>query len=133
MIVPTGWYSGAKYNALRRFVACTSDPQIFVNLPYDIFKAWVDTTVFVLAKRTVQTSWPRQDSCTVRLRTFPKRYRITAITEFDDDTRTVNFADWFTGGGDEYLTYADSVTSSLIRKMQALSKPLQEFADVQRV
>jgi type I restriction-modification system DNA methylase subunit len=132
MIVPTGWYSGTKYSALRRFIASSSDPDHFVNLPYDIFKAWVDTTVFVLTKRTSQTSWPRQISCAVHLRTFPKRHKITTITEFDEDIRKANFTDWFSTGGDEYLTYADTKTTSLIQKIQELSKPLKEFADVQR-
>jgi type I restriction-modification system DNA methylase subunit len=45
MIVPTGWYSGVKFSSLRRFIACTTDPESFVNLPYDIFGAWVDTSV----------------------------------------------------------------------------------------
>ena len=51
MIVPTGWYSGARFGKLRRFFACTTDVEVFVNLPYDIFSAWVDTTIFVANKR----------------------------------------------------------------------------------
>ncbi|HPH55388.1 MAG TPA: N-6 DNA methylase, partial [Smithella sp.] len=51
MIVPTGWYSGAKFSKLRRFIAQETDPEYFINLPYDIFNAWVDTTVFVFEKR----------------------------------------------------------------------------------
>ncbi|NUN96551.1 MAG: N-6 DNA methylase, partial [Candidatus Omnitrophica bacterium] len=43
MIVPTGWYSGAKFSLLRRYVSTHSDPEVFVNLPYDVFRAWVDT------------------------------------------------------------------------------------------
>ena len=37
-----------------------TDPVSFVNLPYDVFKAWVDTTVFVVAKRGEPTAWPRK-------------------------------------------------------------------------
>ena len=58
IIVLTGWYSGSKFSALRRFVARRTDPRAFVNLPYDVFAAWVDTTVFVLAKRAQSLSWP---------------------------------------------------------------------------
>ena len=78
MIVPTGWYSGAKFPALRRFMACQTDPDCFVNLPYDVFKAWVDTTVFVVAKRAEPTAWPRTASHPVSIRTFPKRHQITS-------------------------------------------------------
>ena len=132
MIVPTGWYSGAKFHKLRRFVACATDPESFVNLPYDIFGAWVDTTVFVLKKRSRPTVWQRTVSCKVVLRTFQKRHRIASITEFEEGLRSADFKEWFANGEDEFLTYADSASTLLIRKIQQNSRPLQEFADVQR-
>jgi len=133
MIVPTGWYSGAKFRKLRRFIACTTDPQFFVNLPYDVFGAWVDTTVFVLAKLPRPGIWPRRNPCKVILRTFPKRHRIKSATEFTpQELRSADFSKWFTDGEDEFLTYADSGSTLLIRKIQRNSRPLQEFADVQR-
>jgi type I restriction-modification system DNA methylase subunit len=132
MIVPTGWYSGVKYSNLRRFMACIADPESFVNLPYDVFKAWVDTTVFVATKRKDRIEWPRSESCTVQLRTFPKRHRITSASEFDVDLHSADIAAWFANGSDEYLTYADTAKTLLISTIQARSKPLKEFADVQR-
>jgi type I restriction-modification system DNA methylase subunit len=132
MIVPTGWYSGAKFRKLRRFIACTTDPQSFVNLPYDIFGAWVDTTVFVLTKLSHPAIWPRKTPCKVTLRTFPKRHHIRSATEFAEELRSADFSKWFTNGEDEFLTYADSASTLLIRKIQRNSRPLQEFADVQR-
>ena len=132
MIVPTGWYSGAKFGSLRRLVASLTDPESFINLPYDIFKAWVDTTVFVIKKRHRPTNWPREDACPVQLRTFPKRQHITSVNEFEGGWTSANFASWFVGGNDEYLTYADSAATSVIRKIQNKGKALKEFADVQR-
>jgi len=132
MIVPTGWYSGVKFRNLRRFIACATDPESFVNLPYDIFGAWVDTTVFVLTKRSHPTLWPRTVSCKLFLKTFQKRHRIASITEFEEGLRSADFKEWFANGEDEFLTYADSVSILLIRKIQHNSMPLQEFADVQR-
>ncbi len=83
MIVPTGWYSGPKFGKLRRFMATRTDPRVFVNLPYDIFRdAWVDTTIFVTRKRKAPTAWPRTEQCEVVLRTFPKRHKIRAVAEF---------------------------------------------------
>src|SRR5205814_10715572 len=67
LIVPTGWYSGPKFSALRRFIACRTDPDVFVNLPYDIFKAWVDTTVFAAVKRIKKARWPRIDERSVTI------------------------------------------------------------------
>jgi type I restriction-modification system DNA methylase subunit len=132
MIVPTGWYSGPKFSMLRRHIAVSSDPLRFVNLPYDVFRAWVDTTVFCVAKRAKPTQWPRKDSLSVSIRTFPKRHRVKRVVEFDEDVRQANFAEWFSTGSDEFLTYADSQSTSLIAKVLARSKPLGQMADVQR-
>ena len=131
MIVPMGWYSGPKFSHLRRFMACAADPEIFINLPYDIFEAWVDTTIFVARKRPKAAAWPRIEACEVRLRTFPKRHRITSATEFEDGCTSGNVVSWFGGGNDEYLTYADSAATLVIRKIQSKGKALKEFADVQ--
>jgi len=132
MIVPTGWYSGVKFSRLRRFVACNTDPVAIVNLPYDIFKAWVDTTVFVVSKRPVPAAWPRTDACPVQLLTFPKRRRLTSLSDFNDGWKKAKFSDWFEGGNDEYLTYADADTTSIIRKIQTNSRSMEQFADIQR-
>ncbi|MBP7826804.1 MAG: N-6 DNA methylase [Verrucomicrobia bacterium] len=132
MIVPTSWYSGPKFSMLRRFIATQSDPEIFVNLPYDVFKAWVDTTVFVVTKRTKSCAWPRKDVCNVNLVTFPKRHRIVSSEEFNDRTTQASFSAWFSDGGDAYLTYADVVSTAIIRKITSKGKHLSEMADIQR-
>ena len=133
MIVPTGWYSGARYPGLRRFVARTTDPSIFVNLPYDIFAdAWVDTTIFASAKRKTPTTWPRTESCRVALRTFGKRDKIKSIREFETHRMFTDFAGWFADGGDTYLTYADEASTRLIKKLAATGVPFSFYADIQR-
>jgi type I restriction-modification system DNA methylase subunit len=132
MIVPTGWYSGPKFSRLRRFIATRTDPQIFVNLPYDIFKAWVDTTIFLVCKKTKPATWPPKDRLNVSIITFPKRHRIISSTEFAGLDSTTDFSTWFADGGDEYLTYADTRTTSVIRKIVAVGRPLGDIADVQR-
>ncbi|MFA4947624.1 MAG: N-6 DNA methylase [Candidatus Krumholzibacteriia bacterium] len=132
MIVPTGWYSGPKFGPLRRHMAMQTDPKSFVNLPYDVFAAWVDTTVFVAEKRSRPTGWPRSEVCEVKLRIFPKRHSIQSATEMDAPTQSGELSMWFAGGSDEYLTYADSASTRLIQKIQKNGKPLSEFADVQR-
>ena len=132
MIVPTGWYSGVRFGSLRRHVAGFTDPSIFVNLPYDVFEAWVDTTVFVAAKRAKPLDWPRRASCPVILKTFPKRHKIEHLTEFEEESHTGEITSWFADGADQFLTYADTATAALIAKIQNRGKPLKDFADVQR-
>ncbi len=114
MIVPTGWYSGIRFRKLRRFFACTTIPEVFINLPYDIFDAWVDTTIFVSSKRRTRVEWPPPGSSKVFLRTFPRRHKITTLSEFDKDIKEADLALWLQEGGDEYLTYADTKTTKLV-------------------
>jgi len=132
MIVPTGWYSGPKFSSLRTYLAVTTDPVTFISLPYDVFRAWVDTTVFIFKKRVKPTPWPRRDSLSVSIKIFPKRYRIRNVDEFDQNTKRVRFADWFFEESDEFLTYADSASTALIHKIGSAGKPLGQMADVQR-
>jgi hypothetical protein len=134
MIVPTGWYSGPKFSRLRQFIATHTDPQAFVNLPYDVFRdAWVDTTIFVTRKRKTPTSWPRTDKCKVTLRTFPKRHKIRTVAEFFENRSNADITEWFAAGSDEFLTYADTTTTHLINKISTQGvKSLGDCADVQR-
>ena len=133
MIVPTGWYSGAKFPALRRFTACKTDPTIFVNLPYDVFAdAWVDTTVYAAKKRKEPTTWPRMERQLVVLKTFPKRQKIQSASEFEQDIQTTEFAEWFADGSDTFLTYADSRATSLMRRLEKDGVPFSTYADIQR-
>ena len=132
MIAPTGWYSGTRFGKLRQFIACKTDPEIFVNLPYDIFPGWVDTTVFVLQKRSAPLPWPRRAGCRVVLKTFPKRHKIESVDEFNKGIEKAEITRWFAGGADEFLTYAGTAATALIRKIRASGKPLNDFADVQR-
>jgi hypothetical protein len=133
MIVPTGWYSGARYPALRRYLAKNTDPSVFVNLPYAVFAdAWVDTTVFAAAKRRQPTAWPRTESCRVRLRTFPKRHRIKSSSEFDQGQSSADVTAWFQDNSDVYLTYANEAATSLIRKLGKKCVPFSTYADIQR-
>jgi len=133
MIVPTGWYSGVRFPALRRFIACKTDPTVFVNLPYDVFTdAYVDTTVFAVIKRKEPILWPRTVKNLVALKTFPKRQKIQSASEFDQGMHTTELLEWFADGSDIFLTYADSRSTSLMRRLVKDSVPFSTYADIQR-
>ena len=132
MIVPTGWYSGPKFRILREYFVTYTDPAAFVNLPYDVFPAWVDTTIFVARKRDIPTGWPRTRSCIASIKTFPKRHRISSSHEFETDSHKVDISVWFKTGHDEFLTYSDTASFQIIEKIRRVSVPLGELADVQR-
>jgi len=133
MIVPTGWYSGARYPLLRRFCAKNTDPVVFVNLPYDVFAdAWVDTTIFVVSKRIHPLEWPRKESCRVLLKTFIKRRQIKSVSEFSAGQTSAEMAAWFADGSDIYLTYADEASTAVLQKLDKCSVSFSSYADIQR-
>ncbi|MFN3828340.1 MAG: Eco57I restriction-modification methylase domain-containing protein [Micavibrio sp.] len=132
-IVPTGWYSGANFGALRRYFAQNTDPLTLINLPYDVFAdAWVDTTIFITKKRLPIQDWPRLDSHTVSTRVFDKKDVIKSIEPFYDDLTSLRFSDWFEAGSDEYVLLRDPLAAQIINKIRSKSKPLSEYADIQR-
>jgi type I restriction-modification system DNA methylase subunit len=132
MIVPTGWYSGASYEKLRQYFITSTDPLIFVNLPYDIFNAWVDTTIFVTKKRSTITEWPRTEDSFTKIITFPKRFRIHSLADYENREKTINVVLWNANNSSEYYTYADTESLSVMRKIESCSRKLSEMADVQR-
>jgi adenine-specific DNA-methyltransferase len=131
MIVPTGWYSGSKYSLLRKYFMNYTKPTIFVNLPYDIFNAWVDTTIFVTAKKS-QNDVKKPNLPDVKIITFPKKHRIISDDEFDQYGNDANIEEWFSDGADIFLTYADVKATRLIKKINNASRPLSDYTDIQR-
>lgn len=132
MIVSTSWYSGAAFTRLRRFVATATDPTAFVNLPYDVFAAWIDTSVFVVKRRATREPWPRTKPAVAQIRTFAKRHQISSAAEMDVDTAETDVAAWFANGDDEFLTYADTATTRLLMRLASTGSCLGDVADVQR-
>ena len=133
MIVPTGWYSGNKSWALRRFLATAANPRSFLMLPYDIFEeAWVDTTIFIAQKRADRLEWPRRESCIVSLKSFPKRFKPTGVGDFLLGHHEVDMSSWFTDESDEFLTLTTEKELRLLKKIRRNSNPLGKISDVQR-
>jgi len=76
--------------------------------------------------------WPRIESCLVGLKAFPKRFKLTGVTDFISGQTTVDMSSWFADGSDEFLTLTTTQELELLRKIRRNSKPLGELADVQR-
>ena len=132
MIVPTGWYSGPKFSALRRFYATNTQPILFVNLPYDIFRAWVDTTIFSVKKLFHSVEWMAFLNDPIKLVTFQKRFRISSASDFDTNFKYAVLLDWISKEADEFLTYAGSGSAKLLKKIANLGTPFSEITDIQR-
>ncbi len=132
MIVPTGWYSGASYSKLRKHFMVTTNPKVFVNLPYDIFHAWVDTTIFITSKRANIIVWPSFGKSTTLLITFPKKFKIQSLNDFNNISRNIDVSLWFKNNANEFITYADSDSLGILRKIEKTTVPLSAIADVQR-
>jgi len=132
-IVPTGWYTGANFGALRRYFAQNTDPITFINLPYDVFAdAWVDTTIFITKRRQDSLPWPRTDDHKVMIKIFDKKESIESFLSFYKGVTTTKFSSWFESGSDEYVLLKDNVAGELINKIKSKSKPLSTYADIQR-
>ena len=132
-IVPTGWYSGTNFNSLRRYFAQNTDPLILVNLPYDVFAdAWVDTTIYIARKREKIQAWPRKDDHNVTTTIFDKRDVLNSIEAFYENQASLRFSAWFDAGADEFILLKNPLAAGIIAKIRARSKPLSDYADVQR-
>jgi hypothetical protein len=52
--------------------------------------------------------------------------------EFEENVKRANFAEWFVDGQNELLTYTDTISGKVIRKIMRAGRPFSEFADIQR-
>ena len=132
-IVASGWYTGAGFGALRRYVATNTDPLIMVNLPYDMFEAaWVDTTVLVCSRRQTATAWPRREPSRSQLKNFEKRDDLLTVEDFKKGTTEVDISKWFTNEVDLFFTRSDTPALKLLKELESNARRLGNLADIQR-
>jgi len=133
LIVPTGWYTGSGFSALRRYILTATDPKIFVNLPYDMFEqAWVDTTVFQTVRRHKETSFPRTDQCIANIKSFARREKVDKADAFSANVTAVNLTDWQSIADDAFLTRSTPLALKILSNLKRRSIPLSQVADIQR-
>jgi len=118
-IVPSAWLGGPDYEPLRRLFL-TNKLLSIILLPYDIFKAYIDTTIFVVSKETPPSTHK------VQTYVFGKREKLTNISLSSKDYQTVKQEEWNTTEGAKFVL--DSSTIQLLERIR--NKCASKFIDV---
>jgi hypothetical protein len=129
MIIPSGWVSAPSAKPLRALFLKNFQPLTFVSLPFDVFKAYIDT-VIITARHTSAAASAADDE--VRLVVFPSRFRISAQSEFKQFEKKANYRDWLAGKHTEFLITCSKSETRLLQKVQDQPSSLGQILLIKR-
>ncbi len=118
-IVPSAWLGGPDYESLRKLFLSNKIVTI-VLLPYDVFKAYIDTAIFVVSKDTIPTTHQ------VQTYVYDKREKLTNIALSPKDYQVVKQEEWKTTEGAKFVL--DSSTIQLLERIR--TRCSSKFGDV---
>jgi hypothetical protein len=132
MIVQSGWVSAPGSSKLRRLFVSAFKPIAFASMPYDVFGAYVDTTIVIAERLMPGMSLASVGHAPTTLVVFPPRARITSVSDFALHTKGADACRWVNADHDEFLVTLSDEESSLIMKLQNTGSRFADVADIQR-
>lgn len=123
-IVPAAWLGGPAYGDLRSLLLHQEIDEILA-LPFDVFDAYIDTSIFVLRKS------PPSDSHVVRtFRYFPKT-SLVDINIRDDEFSQVRQSDWASSQNRKFVLDGDALRL-VLRLSQTHQYSLADVIQIRR-
>ena len=129
MIIPSGWVSTPSAKPLRSLFIKSFKPLTFVSLPFDVFRAYIDTVV-VTAQRARNPE--REKSDKVRLFVFPSKFTIRSVADFAQFEKTANYRDWLGSRHTEFLITCSRAEAKILEKVRQQANTLGDFVLVKR-
>jgi len=129
MIVPSGWVSAPSARALRSLFLKNFEPKSFVSLPFDVFRAYIDTVIVTACQNSHKTD---DSDDTVELVVFPHRFRISGRSDFTQFLKVANWRDWLRSQHAELLITCSKDEAQIIEKVRSQGSSLGEFLLVKR-
>jgi hypothetical protein len=129
MIIPSGWVSAPSAKPLRSLFLKTFRPLTFVSLPFDVFRAYIDTVIVTAERIADQTKVSTHD---VVLVVFPHRFRISSLNDFNDFTKKATYLDWLRSEHIEFLVTCSTVEARTMEKVRSQISSLGEWTLVKR-
>jgi hypothetical protein len=115
MIIPSGWVSAPSAKPLRNLFLRHFQPLSFVSLPFDVFRAYIDT-VIIIARNVRDPKKMKGDG--VSLVVFPPRFRITSQADFAQFEKKANYRDWLGSRHLEFLITSSTSETKLLTKIR---------------
>ncbi|MBE0540372.1 MAG: N-6 DNA methylase [Verrucomicrobia bacterium] len=129
MIIPSGWVSAPSAKPLRNLFIESFKPLSFVSLPFDIFKAYIDTVV-ITAQRVPKPE--REKSDVVQLFVFPSKFKIGSVADFAQFEKAAYYRDWLGSRHIEFLITCSRAETKILEKVRQQPRTLGDFVFVKR-
>ena len=131
-IVPNSWQTNTSFKSLREYILKCTKPEIFVNLPYDVFEdAYIDTVIFTLKVISINSvDWIYSDE--ILTYAYGKKEKIEKIILNSDQYTKTNNSRWIEDFDYKFETLQSEKDTIIISEIEDNSKPLSEYAEVNR-
>jgi hypothetical protein len=131
MIIPSGWVSAPSAKPLRDLFIDSFKPLSFVSLPFDVFRAYIDT-VIATAQRLPRLPQQTADDSSVNLIVFPARFRIRSLDDFRQFAKVADYRDWLNNRRREFLITCSRAEADLLAKVRRQPKTFDDYLLVKR-
>jgi len=129
-IIPSGWTSAPSARRLRQFFLDHYTPEVFVSLPFDVFRgAYIDAVIFVARSKAKMVD---VRELPLELVVFPHRYKITKADEFQKHRKAGSTNGWASSAGNEFLIISSTKESELLARIRAQPSCVDEFVLLKR-
>jgi hypothetical protein len=123
MIIPSGWVSAPSAKPLRCLFLKTFRPLSFVSLPFDVFRAYIDTVIITAERIADQRKISTHD---VVLVVFPHRFRVSGLADFGNFTKSANYSDWL---GSDHIEFLITCSAAEARTMEKVRSQVSSFGE----
>ncbi len=132
MIVQSAFVSSPSMSKLRDLIIAKFRPIAFASMPYDVFAAYVDTIIFAAQRLGKERTLRDLKQAPVQLTSFPTRYKIESIKDFEKFAKTADASRWIRSGHNEFLVILSDAEYSIIDKLHRIGARFSDVADIQR-
>lgn len=132
MIVQSGWVSAPASTKLRQLFVSTFKPLAFASMPYDVFGAYVDTSIVIAERLAPHVSLRSLGHAPTTLVVFPPRAKVASLEDFARYAKTTDACRWVASDHDEFLVTLSGAESSLIAKLHGTGSRFADVTDIQR-
>ena len=132
MILQSAWVSSPAFSKLRDLFISRFCPLAFAAMPYDVFGAYVDTTIVIAKRLKKKESLSNLNKALVKLSVFPPRYKIHSLNDYEVYLKEANAVEWFKDGHNELMITLSEEENNIIKKINKIKTKFSDITDIQR-
>jgi predicted type IV restriction endonuclease len=132
MIIQSAFVSSPSMSNLRDLFIAKFRPLSIASLPYDVFSAYIDTTIVTAQKLHKNQSLRDFTTSPVSLYVFPPRFKIESVDDFNAFAKTADASQWVRENHNEFVVTLSESEHTIIDRLNSISSKFSHISDIQR-